>query len=45
MALDDHAEVRMDDAECIAEVDRDEEGLVDVHVGHHVGEVDVDRLG
>ena len=34
-AVDDHAEVGTDDAEGVAEVDRDEEGLVDVDVADH----------
>ena len=34
-AVDDHAEVGTDDAQGVAEVDRDEEGLVDVHVADH----------
>ena len=32
-AVDDDAEVGTDDAQGVAEVDRDEEGLVDVDVG------------
>ena len=38
LALDDHAEVGTDDAQGVAEVDRNEEGLVNVDIADHDAE-------
>ena len=43
-ALDDDAEVGTDDAQGVTEVDRDEEGLVDVDVGDHDAEGDAHQV-